>query len=156
MRSLIAVASLLVVCPAIGQALEGERFETLERIQRLRETVAAHQKAVGELPDSASHLGALTRLYTSGTPLLGGVPIDTWGRALLYRHDDTLVEGYVLYSAGPNGLDDAGLGDDLGARKAHAVSPSVRRAQQLLPVVVLVTVGPLAFAAIRSAKRLTA
>ena len=155
-RTRIAIACLLAAWPAIGQALPRESFETLERIGRLRDTVAAHQKAVGGLPDSASHLGALTRLYTSGTPLEGGVPIDAWKRALIYRLDDTAAEGYVLYSPGPNGLDEAGEGDDLGARKANAVSPSVRKAQQLLPVVVLVTVGPLAFAAIRSAKRLTA
>ena len=56
-----------------------------------------------------------------GLPALGlkvALPKDGYGRPLVYRHDD--AKGplqFVLYSLGPNGVDENGAGDDISYRQ---------------------------------------
>jgi hypothetical protein len=56
-----------------------------------------------------------------GLPVLGlkvALPRDGYGRPLVYRHDDTKSPmQFVLYSLGPNGVDENGAGDDVSYRE---------------------------------------
>ncbi len=46
--------------------------------------------------------------------IVHGEVIDAWGNPLFYRSPGSKAAKFDLYSAGPNGKDDCGAGDDIG------------------------------------------
>lgn len=46
---------------------------------------------------------------------VGGIPLDVWGNPLVYRlkGPSSDFRSVILYSVGPNGVDEAGKGDDV-------------------------------------------
>ena len=140
--------------PAPGSASDAKEARgALRDIRLLRSAVATHRAATGELPTSSAHIGVVARMYAPGVPVRGGMPVDPWGKPLVYQPSETAPAGYVLYSAGPNGRDEAGAGDDLGAGRSLQEHRGLRFARQLLPIGMLVVVGPIGWAAIRAARR---
>ena len=65
-----------------------------------------HDDAV---PQTLEELTKSAPNYPKGY-LEGAVPADAWGNALLYKPDG---KTFTLYSAGANGVDEGGAGDDM-------------------------------------------
>jgi hypothetical protein len=78
-----------------------DRNEQVQRNLRLAFALAAYQSDRGQHPKT---LEELSPRY------LASIPQDLFtGKALVYRPSD---KGYLLYSLGPNGMDDQGRGED--------------------------------------------
>jgi type II secretion system protein G len=43
----------------------------------------------------------------------GRIPLDAWDTPFVYRRVNKAAQGYVIYSAGPNRIDDLGKDDDI-------------------------------------------
>lgn len=81
-------------------------------IGRLQAGVVTYQIEQGRLPATLDELTAATETYSNGflpNPARGLVP-DPWGNPFVYRVDG---EDFALYSAGPDGIDNGGEGDDV-------------------------------------------
>jgi hypothetical protein len=90
------VAALML--PALGAATNAEdRGQTMLELTRLAAALAVYRAKHGQHPDSLDDLvpGVLDEL-----------PVDVYNaKSFVYKRDG---EGYLLYSAGPNGNDDGG------------------------------------------------
>ncbi len=64
----------------------------------------------GRLPSQLSDLLAPSETYPDGVYAGKTLPNDPWGRRYLYRRSGG---DFLLYSLGPNGLDESGQGDDI-------------------------------------------
>lgn len=151
---ILCVIALLGAQPVLA-AGSPER-DTLAHVSALRAAIETHQKATGALPANTRQLGTVARLYAPGLPLQSEVPLDGWQRPVVYRPPAAEGGAFTLYSMGENGVDDGGEGDDIGgpeAETAHRQQLGVERALQLLPLAAVLVLGPLAFAAIRAARR---
>lgn len=73
---------------------------------------------IGRFPNSQEGLAALRTNPASlpkwKGPYLKKEPKDPWGNPYIYKSPGTHNSDYDLYSGGPNGMDDAGAGDDIG------------------------------------------
>lgn len=153
----IALGALVLLAPLASTAGEAPELATQLRLAKLRKALELHRSATGALPRDAKQLAVVVQLYSAKVPLENGLAVDGWGRAFLYATAQTPA-GYRLYSAGANGRDESGAGDDVGAAAAEEAETSgpghgVERALQLLPILSLVVVGPIAWAFIRAARR---
>ncbi len=74
-----------------GKAAEGSEASVL------RNMTPGYIPRIGELPDG-------------GLDVQTGAVLDVWHRPLVIRFKP---EGLIVYSVGPNGTDEAGLGDDI-------------------------------------------
>jgi hypothetical protein len=152
----IALVGLALPWPLHAAADGAEQRDTLQRLDALRGALERHRGATGELPRNAKQLAVVAQLYAPDVPVEGGAPVDGWGHDFVYAAVPDSALGYLLYSAGPNGEDESGGGDDLGAAppgEAPGHAAGVERAIQLLPILSLLVLGPIAWAFIRAARR---
>jgi oligopeptide/dipeptide ABC transporter ATP-binding protein len=104
----IAVGLVLLVTLGVALSRRADRKAAERDVAALHREIEARATAIGELPASLEDLG--WRLY----PLFqGGKPVDPWGRRYVYRVADSGPPGFVLGSAGPDGV--AGTADDVGS-----------------------------------------
>lgn len=128
-------------------------------VRTLRDAVEQHRRVTGELPRDGRQLGVVARLYAPQVRQTSGVPVDAWGRAIVFGpRGDGAEPGYRLYSVGANGRDEAGGGDDLAPPRppkpgepdpVRAIEPALR----LLPALSLLVVGPIGWGVLRAARR---
>lgn len=152
----IALAGLALLWPLRAAGDGAEQGATRLRLEALRGALERHHAATGELPRDAKQLAVVAQLYAPAVPVERGSPVDGWGRGFVYAVAPDSDLGYLLYSAGANGEDESGGGDDLGAEPAGEAPPAsqgVQRALQLLPILSLLVLGPIAWAFIRAARR---
>jgi hypothetical protein len=153
----LGLSALLLLAPALARAGPLRVQTTLSQIQLLRRAIATHQQAVGEAPKNATQLGVVAQLYSLPVPVEHGVPVDAWGHGFVYRPADASSgPSYQLYSIGKNGIDDAGQGDDIVTRAAldPKLYPELfEPALQLLPMLLLIVLGPVLWSVIRASKR---
>lgn len=154
----LAAAALLAPVPARADASQVER--TLADLERIHRALAQHRRNTGQLPANGAELGTVVQLYARGVPLDGATPADHWGRRLAYRlRGDGAEPGYELYSLGRNGVDDAGLADDvvsaaqLDRRQYPGLMRAERGALRIFPLLLIIVLAPIAFAILRAAKR---
>lgn len=83
-------------------------------LKRLATPLAVYQIEFGRYPDGLKALVEPTERFPQGFLNGAELPLDGWGRALAYRALDGGTS-YRLWSLGPNGVDDAGSGDDVVA-----------------------------------------
>jgi oligopeptide/dipeptide ABC transporter ATP-binding protein len=103
----VAVGLVLVVTLGVVLSRRADRKAAERDVAALRREVEARARVTGELPESLDDLG--WRLY----PLFhGGKPVDPWGGRYAYRRRDPGTPGFVVQSAGPDGV--AGTDDDIG------------------------------------------
>jgi type II secretory pathway pseudopilin PulG len=152
----IALVGLTLLWPLRAAAGAAEQRATLLRLEALRGALERQRGATGELPRNAKQLTVVARLYAPGVPVQRGAAVDGWGRAFVYVPAPGRAQGYLLYSSGANGVDESGGGDDLGAGSAgesDAHAQGVQRALQLLPLLSLLVLAPVAWGFIRAARR---
>lgn len=83
--------------------------QDLAMLKMMREMVDSDVLASGSLPSEET----LSMLFVSESTSRGAhFPKDTWGRAYIYRVISG-SPGYIIYSAGRNGIDEQGGGDDI-------------------------------------------
>ncbi len=70
--------------------------------------------ANGGVPSSLDQLLAPSDAYPDGCLGKSSIPSDPWGNVYTYK---TTASGYVLWSFGPNGTDESGMGDDIAVEK---------------------------------------
>jgi hypothetical protein len=79
----------------------------MAQIRALGAALEAYENDQGQLPPDRS-------LDAIAPYVLGGMPVDPWGSPYHYRYPATFGTGiYDLYSAGRDGRDDHGSGDDI-------------------------------------------
>jgi hypothetical protein len=151
------VGVLVLLSPFSAGAREFPVQATLRHLEQLQRAIDEHEKSTGELPRDSEHLGIIARLRAPGVPIRDGVATDGWGSAYLYR---LLEPGsqlrYEIYSAGKNGADEAGGGDDIVSRDTLDVAfyPEVYApALQLFPIVTLLVIVPIVWAVIRATRQ---
>lgn len=119
---IIAVISAIVVPQLLGQQQEASIRTTKASIQRLELVLRLY----GVKHDSAYPVGCqdvFDELQAptdrNGKPLppyLDSIPTDAWGDPLSYQYPptrQTLIDKPDIWSAGPNGIDENGAGDDI-------------------------------------------
>ena len=112
---------------AFPETVPGEWNVSLVRIKQVRYSMEQYNKQYGEYPIGTNRqmIRQLAAQRPDGQPgwvisersqvhspqNAGGEVVDGWGRPLVMLGGGTTRP--VVYSAGPNGLDDGGTGDDL-------------------------------------------
>jgi hypothetical protein len=148
----------LLGAPSAEAGEPAAAYATRAALHQLRTAIETFEAATGAVPENRKQLGVVARLHAPAVVLGQGVPLDGWGNPFVYRRTTPETGGWLLYSAGANGRDEQGSGDDVGAgapagEATPAYGEGVRRAMQLLPLLSLIVVGPLAWATIRAARR---
>ena len=148
-----------MAAPCSASAAEPRVQTTLRHLEWLHQAIAQHQSNTGELPRDLLRLGIVARLHASGVPIQQGTPVDAWGNHYIYH---LLEPGdrapYEIYSSGKNGSDESGHGDDVvsrGTLDAQFYPELYKPVLQLFPILLLLVLGPIAWALIRAAKRAT-
>jgi hypothetical protein len=117
----VAVEQLEVdVTPESGQ--QPDDAETSEAVQEshaamewLATRLEVYRIESGSYPRALSVLSQPTKSYPKGFLDGGGMPNDGWGRELRYEAAPD-GKSFRLWSAGPDGRDESGAGDDLSMR----------------------------------------
>ncbi len=92
------------------------RDRTQKQLQNVNGAIEVYRGTHGRYPDS---LVELVKPRDATRPVLGRIPRDGWGRALLYRHPSAHADvGYDLFSAGKDGI--AVTADDIAIKDAGA------------------------------------
>lgn len=98
--------------PPPGAEVRAPSDVTTERLRELKVAIVVYSADAGRYPETLEHLLRPTSNFPGG--FLDGKPLpqDGWGRA--FRYSATEDGGrYQLWSVGPDGVDQAGQGDDL-------------------------------------------
>lgn len=78
-------------------------------IANLSQAVGLYRDDHGDVPTESQGLEAL---LSGPPPLIDKLPKDPWGKPYLYRRTPS-KPGFEIHSAGRNGLDEGGAGDDV-------------------------------------------
>ena len=103
--------SLFVVYTTTPPISDPKIDSVLADLVHLRRAMDERLKQGLEAPDDSKGLRSL--LHPPGT--LGKLPKDPWGSDYLYKQRTT-THGYTIYSAGKNGVNEQGAGDDVTDR----------------------------------------
>jgi type II secretion system protein G len=85
--------------------------KTKSDIRTLNAAVYFYRKDHGRIPGSAEGLSGLVN-SVGMNQYLDRLPVDPWGSNYIYRPAD-FNKSYDIYSAGPDGIDNEGKGDDV-------------------------------------------
>jgi hypothetical protein len=83
--------------------------DDLYRLKFLRQAIDTFKKDNGSLPNEDIWM---RQLSSGSNPILDESPQDRWDRPYIYKRVSD-APGYVVYSAGRNGIDEKGQGDDI-------------------------------------------
>ena len=89
---------------------EEARLETIAEMKGVKVGLAIYKAENSKLPETLEELVIPTQGYPKG--LLERLPIDGWGRAFFYA-GDVEAGSYRLWSAGADGVNNGGKGDDV-------------------------------------------
>jgi hypothetical protein len=158
--SLVLTTFAIALPASPGTAAEPSAVTALEELARIHDAIARHRALVGSVPRSPNELGPVVRAHAPALEVRGGLVVDPWGTPYLYRPSTGDEDGaYALYSAGANGLDDAGRGDDIASRETldrslyPELHPGERWALTLFPILMVVVFGPLLVALMNRLRR---
>jgi len=109
---LIGISCLCLICFAYRSATnidsDGElhmKSYTVVMLSVCGQAVKQWQRENGRVPTATEGLAVLK---------MNGLPLDGWGRPLVYRpRMDLQGPAFDLYSLGPRGVDDGGNGDNI-------------------------------------------
>ena len=154
-----SVAFVLVLAPCAAYAARPPVQATLHDLEQLHRAIDRHFADTNEWPQDVAHVGVVTRMRAPEVPLSQGDAVDAWGNRYVYHlHAPGADPAYEIYSIGKDGIDEAGGGDDVVSRQTidvKAYPELYKPALELFPVALLLVFGPIAWAAIRMAKRAT-
>jgi len=106
---LVPLVVAVVLTASVSSRVDLEITAALQDLSELDSALGAYKVRHGHLPSEADGLAALTG--SKGGPLVY-IPRDPWGNSYIYHHKAG-TNSYLLYSAGLNHRDDAGLCDDV-------------------------------------------
>jgi general secretion pathway protein G len=103
----LAALILTVVLPKMGDVDgHGMRLKkALADLDALQQALSFYKKDHGDFPSQDAGLSALAGY-------IAHIPRDPWQGSYIYRRGEK-SDGYLLYSAGVNGVDENGGGDDV-------------------------------------------
>jgi hypothetical protein len=108
---------LLAGCRADADPKLNAKLRTEARLSVLHATIEQYRVTEGAYPTTSQSLPALLSPAHETAPLRPGGDMfkDGWGRNFIYRGPDSNAapQRYTLYSAGANGRDEMGAGDDV-------------------------------------------
>ncbi|MFH0945141.1 MAG: type II secretion system protein GspG [Planctomycetota bacterium] len=83
-------------------------------LSNLKTGVTIYKLQQGSLPETLAQLLEPSEAYPQGCLGREDLPVDPWGNGYSYK---TTASGYILWSLGPNGVDEGGQGDDIAVEK---------------------------------------
>ncbi|MES2952161.1 MAG: type II secretion system protein GspG [Pseudomonadota bacterium] len=120
-----AVVVFLLVAVATAPRMHGGNSWVHLPVMELEGLVALFAIETGRLPTEAEGLNALIEKPGRDAGNWNGpylrrksVPVDIWGTPYIYRLATLTEQGFAIYSAGPNRVDDRGAEDDVISRVA--------------------------------------
>ncbi|MBX3443493.1 MAG: type II secretion system major pseudopilin GspG [Planctomyces sp.] len=120
--SIIGVIAAMVVPQLIGQQREANIKASRANIKGLESAVKLYAVSqAGQYPQGGQEALTVLLQPTVGSdgrttePLLRSVPMDAWQRPLFYEYPNTKsnIDEPAIWSAGPNGINENGAGDDI-------------------------------------------
>lgn len=114
---LAVLGGMLVASVATGESIEAPPVELdpAERVQRdlaeIKAGMTVYKLAENRYPDSIADLIKPLADFPEGCLNRDSVPVDPWGNAYSFRLNEKGKP--VVWSFGPNGVDDSGSGDDI-------------------------------------------
>ena len=112
----IAVAASVGVVLLKGRIVDTKEMDARAELKTLRQALDLYKAQHGAYPTTDQSLTVLidrpgSRGYLAGPHAL----LDPWGAGFIYRSPGMQhsVDGFQLYSRGPNGIDEGGGGDDI-------------------------------------------
>jgi len=104
--------------------LDGPKYAlqtTTAKIKIANLAVLSYVKGHLRIPSDTEGLQFLAEKPAIGgdRPYLLAIPTDFWGHPLIYKVLDTKLQEFMIYSAGPDGVDNGGAGDDVIAGKKN-------------------------------------
>jgi hypothetical protein len=121
-RWIVASLALIIIVVAwiIFQATRSESYtktdETRARIRLIMDSVDRYMKLKGRFPTQEEGFGVLIEEQLLGPK----ATVDPWGQAIVYICRVPDCSKVVVYSKGPNGIDEAGKGDDISMEQEKA------------------------------------
>jgi hypothetical protein len=91
---------------------ESPTQQTREALRDIKVGIMVFRGDTGRFPTALGDLTGATAGYPSGYLATRAVPLDGWGRTLLYELEDEDA-AFRIWSSGPNGQDEGGVGDDV-------------------------------------------
>ena len=107
---IIGLLASFIVPRVMGRVDDARVTKARGDIQAIETALTLYRLDNGRYPPSGDGLAALSE---SGD-YLARVSDDPWGQAYQYRYPGTRGGDYDLFSLGPNRVEDAGGGDDIG------------------------------------------
>lgn len=95
-------------------AVDEPQKSTVRALRSVKTGIAVFRSQKNAVPAKLDELLQPTDSFPKGFLEGGVIPVDGWEHALVYKADVAAAK-YELYSLGPNGIDDAGAGDDVRA-----------------------------------------
>jgi general secretion pathway protein G len=115
---LIGGAAMLVASRT-RQLVDTKEMQAKQDIGFIRQVLERYKKDHGRYPTAEESLNALVDPSPAGRYFISKhAIIDPWGHAYIYKPSNWRQdEAVVVYSRGPNGIDEGGAGDDTAVRK---------------------------------------
>jgi hypothetical protein len=98
--------------PPAAETAGTENATTMTALRDVRTAIAVYRSQFGRAPNTLADLLQKTDAFPGGFLKGGKVPQDAWGRDLVYTVGEAGAT-YALRSLGPDGVDQAGAGDDV-------------------------------------------
>ena len=109
---IIGLLAAFIVPRVMGRVDDARISKTRADIQAIETALTLYRLDNGRYPASGDGLGALSVGPSGG--YLARVSPDPWGNPYQYRNPGTRGGEFDLFSLGPNGVEDAVGGDDIG------------------------------------------
>jgi len=112
----IVSAALAIKIATAGRIVDLKITKAFHDIGALKIVVETFREKTGSLPNQHQGLQAVVGVDLGFTGRLDELPSDPWSNSYLYSLADN-PPGFLIYSAGANGLDERGSGDDVTSSK---------------------------------------
>lgn len=109
---IIGLLAAFIVPRVMGRVDDARVTKTRADIQAIETALTLYRLDNGRYPASAEGLAVLSSGASGG--YLARVSPDPWGNPYQYRNPGTRGGEFDLFSLGPNGVEDAAGGDDIG------------------------------------------
>lgn len=106
---------VIFTAPPPGGRPDDALAKTRAEINMAGQAVSSYAQGHRHVPNDAEGLKLLTEKTANGSApsYLKEVPMDSWGHPLIYKLLDARTQKFMIYSAGPDGIDNGGAGDDV-------------------------------------------
>ena len=114
---IVGLTLVIVAAWIVFRATRWESYtktdETMAHIRFIMDSVDGYWKVKGRFPTQEEGFDTLIKEQMLGPK----ATVDPWGQAIVYVCRLPDCSKVLVYSKGPNGIDEAGKGDDIGMEK---------------------------------------